>query len=129
MDLPVPSAKIKQVSRSGLITIEFSKPMNQKFLENNAAQSSEGQSIAEQFYAQLKDDEMVGVELIDNADYDEPLNKRFAWRVVSYISDEMLIQMDFEKPTDVSTPDFDKVIVIFHITTLIFDQFGQELPE
>lgn len=71
---------------------------------------------------------MIDVKIVDNSFIDEPLNKSFKWNITEYRYDELLIQLEFEEPINVSFhSQRDDVEVLFKDTRFLFDKFGQEL--
>ena len=79
------------------------------------------------FSSMLKLEKMLKVDLIDNSKSDEALEKKFEWQVISYIDQEMDIQIMFDQPLLISSSNYDKIRVTFVNTDLIFGKKGQEV--
>ena len=67
------------------------------------------------------------VDLIDLSDSDAVLNKKFTWSIHVFRPTEMLIQLKFEKPINISSSNLDKVVVTFTDTSILFDENGSNL--
>jgi hypothetical protein len=71
---------------------------------------------------------MIKIDLIDESDYDKPLNRNFMWKITSYSEKDMYIQLFFDEPLKVSTGDqYDRIRIIFNDTRFIFDENGEEI--
>ena len=95
-----PKAYIKEVSRSGVVTINFTKKMKSYLFgqtDKKRRELQQGESLQI-----LKDESMIQVEMIDGSQTDEFLNKEFDWSIKDYTSTRMKIQLKFEQPNHVS---------------------------
>ena len=78
-------------------------------------------------YKQLKE-EALSVTLIDESDYDVPLDKDFNWEITAFKPKSLEIQLNFTEPLAISEgEESDRIKVSFKKTELLYDEYGQAL--
>lgn len=102
-------------------------------VDDTEAESSEARRLQEQqvssdvLYKQLKE-EALSVTLIDESDYDVPLEKGFNWEITAFKPKSLEIQLNFTEPLAISEgEESDRIKVSFKKTELLYDEYGQAL--
>ena len=98
MDKPQP--KISQVTSYGTVKIIFDSKMFQFDETKPDERRLEANTV---IIETLKEESMVEVEFVDEAESDVPRNVEFEWEIILYSETAMEIQLDFEDPLQVSS--------------------------